>query len=483
MRKPNTSEAAPLSRRTATGRMLRIRAPGVENLAQPRGFTRLKTLGTLACIALLAAFAAEAFAHDGKLTFAPVLEDVTPAVVSIRTTGPQARNPLYNDPFFRRFFDGPRAPQRAMGAGSGVIVDAHKGHVVTNHHVIDNAEEIIVELKDRREFTAELVGSDPETDIALLKIDAEDLEALPLGDSDALSVGDFVIAIGNPFNLGQTVTSGIVSALGRRGGFNPGGYEDFIQTDASINRGNSGGALVDLDGDLVGINSAIITPSGANAGIGFAVPANIVKVVAEQLLEYGDVRRGFLGVNMTPVTSDVADALGLDKAEGVVVGEVVPESGADEAGIEPGDVIVSVDGEEVVDAMGLRTRIGLASVGKKVQIGLVRDGEHETLTATLGEVQRQSAAQPASTPLLDGAAVRDMSPDHELYGKLEGVEVAEVTAGSRAAAAGLRAGDVIVGVNRRRIANISEFEETMEGRAAAGLLVQRGDRRLFTWLR
>ena len=442
------------------------------------------TLAMLAAIACLAALASPAIAHEGRLTFAPVLEDVTPAVVSIRTRGPEARNPLYNDPFYRRFFpDRDRAPrQRALGAGSGVIVDARNGHVVTNHHVIANAEEIIVELKDRREVTAELVGSDPETDIALLKIDADDLAALPLGDSDELSVGDFVIAIGNPFNLGQTVTSGIVSALGRRGGFTQGGYEDFIQTDASINRGNSGGALVDLDGRLVGINTAIITPSGANAGIGFAVPANIVKVITAQLLEYGDVRRGFLGVNMGAVTADVAEALGLDKAEGVVVGEVVPDSGADKAGIEPGDVIVSVDGEDVVDPIGLRTRIGLASIGKQVKIGIVRDGEPETLTATLGEMQRESA-RPATTPLLSGATLRDLSNEHDLYGQVQGVEVVDVEDGSKAATAGLRPGDVIVGINRRRVANVREFDDAIDGRDAAGLYVRRGERSLFTWVR
>lgn len=442
---------------------------------------RLRALALVA-MAGLAALATTAAAHDGRLTFAPVLEDVTPAVVSIRTLGPQARNPLYNDPFFRRFFPDRDAPRQAIGAGSGVIVDARKGHVVTNHHVIDNAEEIVVELKDRRELKAELVGSDPETDIALLKIDADDLEALPLGDSDDLSVGDFVIAIGNPFNLGQTVTSGIVSALGRRGGFTQGGYEDFIQTDASINRGNSGGALVDLDGHLVGINTAIITPTGANAGIGFAVPANIVRVITEQLLEFGDVRRGFLGVNMGPVTEDIAEAFELDKAEGVVVREVVQDSGAERAGIEPGDVIVSVDGEEVVDPIGLRTRIGLAAVGEEVELGIIRDGEQETLNATLGEVQRASA-RPASSQLLAGARLRDLSNDHDLYGRVEGVEVVDVEDGSRAAAAGLRAGDVIVGVNRRPIGSVREFDDAIEGRRAAGLFVQRGDRQFLTWVR
>ena len=443
---------------------------------------RPKSIFALLVVVVAALATTTAAAHEGRLTFAPVLQDVTPAVVSIRTLGPETRNPFYNDPFFRRFFPDRNAPRQAVGAGSGVIVDASKGHVVTNHHVIDNAEEIVVELKDRRELKAELIGSDPETDIALLKIDADDLEALPLGDSDELSVGDFVIAIGNPFNLGQTVTSGIVSALGRRGGFTAGGYEDFIQTDASINRGNSGGALVDLEGHLVGINTAIITPTGANAGIGFAVPANIVRVITEQLLEFGDVRRGFLGVSMDLVTADVAEALELQKVEGVLVKEVVADSGAERAGIEPGDVIVSVDGEDVVDPIGLRTRVGLAAVGEEVELGIIRDGEPETLTATLGEVQRASA-RPASSQLLAGARLRDLSNEHDLYGRVEGVEVVDVEDGSRAAAAGLRAGDVIVGVNRHRVENVRQFDEAIEGRRAAGLFVQRGDRQFLTWVR
>ena len=235
-----------------------------------------------------------------------------PAVVNIQVAqvagNRTSRHPLFNDPAFRQFFRGQQAPAR--GSGAGVIIDADEGYVVTNHHVIDDADEITVTLKDRREFSAELVGSDPQTDIALLKIDADDLNALVLGDSEQLAVGDFVIAIGNPFELGHTVTSGIVSALGREGGFLNDGYEDFIQTDAAINRGNSGGPLIDLDGRLVGINSAIITPSGGSAGLGFAVPSNIVKVVTGQIIEHGEVQRGQLGVVIETLSANVAEALG-----------------------------------------------------------------------------------------------------------------------------------------------------------------------------
>ena len=436
----------------------------------------LSVLATLGAV-VLAALAPPAEAHEGKLTFAPILEDVTPAVVSIRTRGPRGRNHLFNDPFFRYFFDrrelDRREPQ-AQAAGSGVIVDAANGHVVTNHHVVANAEEIVIELKDRRTFEAELIGSDPETDMALLKIDADDLEALPLGDSDELAVGDFVVAIGNPFALGQTVTSGIVSALGRVGGFSRNGYEDFIQTDAAINRGNSGGALVDLEGHLVGINTAIITPTGANAGIGFAVPANIVRVVTGQLLEYGGVRRGFLGVAMTVVTPEVAEALGLDRAEGVIVSEVVPDSAAEEAGIEPGDVIASIDGEDVLGPMSLRTRIGLAEVGDEIEIGIIRDGENETLSASIGAMEGQDVA--AADGLLDGATLRD------IQGRRGGVEVVDVEPNSRAAASGLRIGDEILAVNRRSIENVQELNAAIDGHEQAGLHLRRGDRRLFAWV-
>jgi len=263
--------------------------------------------------------------EDGLPTLAPLLAEITPAVVNISVEGQQAAelNPFFNDPFFRRFFDlqpMPQQPQmrRQLSAGSGVIFDADEGYVLTNHHVVENGDRIIVTLKDRRQVDAELIGSDPGTDIALLRIEANDLIALDLGDSDRLRVGDYVLAIGNPFGLGQTVTSGIVSAMGRSG-LNIEGYEDFIQTDASINPGNSGGALVTLDGRLVGINTAIIAPSGGNVGIGFAVPSNMVDAVVAQLIEFGDVQRGRLGVTIQDFTPDLAKALGVATGVGAVV--------------------------------------------------------------------------------------------------------------------------------------------------------------------
>ena len=415
-------------------------------------------------------FPAIAHAHDGKLTFAPVLKKVTPAVVNIEVVGA------------RRSFSWPRGRTfQSRGSGAGVVIDADEGHVVTNHHVIADADEITVVLEDRRTFEAELIGSDAATDIALLRIDADDLQALPLGDSEALAVGDFVVAVGNPFELGHTVTSGIVSALGR-GGFSRQGYEDFIQTDAAINRGNSGGPLVDLDGRLVGINSSIITPSGANAGVGFAVPSNIVQVVTSQILEHGEVRRGQLGVMIANLRPEDSAALGLESVNGALVSEVMSGTAADDAGIEPGDVIVGLDGKEVVDSRDLRTRIALAPIGGEVDIDVVRDGERKTLEAVIGALESARAATGA-VPLLAGAQWRNLSRDHELHGSVSGVELAEVAPDSPAWNAGLRTGDVIVRVNRRPVTSAQELEEALSESEVAGLLVQRGERRLFALVR
>ncbi len=439
-----------------------------------------KTILAVPLASLSVVLAPSTFGHDGKLTFAPVLQKATPAVVNIDVSGEsQAAVPLFGDPRLRRFFEGQPMPRR--GSGAGVIIDAKEGYVVTNHHVIDDADEIVVTLQDRREFVAELIGSDPDTDIALLKIDAPDLEALPLGDSDALAVGDFVIAIGNPFDFGHTVTSGIVSALGR-GGFNRQGYEDFIQTDAAINRGNSGGALVDLDGRLVGINTAIVTPTGANAGLGFAVPSNIVKVITAQLLEFGETRRGYLGVSIDDVRPEDAQALGLTSATGVVVGEVMDDSSAQAAGIEPGDVIVSLDGEDVIDVRDLRARVGLAQIGDSVKVGVIREGKEREIDATIGEM---GSAETVSTvlPRLAGASWRNLSRGHELHGRVRGVELVDVEVNSPAWNVGLRPGDVILRVNRRTVEDVDDLEAALAGRGAVGLLIQRGERRLFTIVR
>ena len=323
----------------------------------------------------------------GVLTMAPLLAGVTPGVVNIavRSRVERAPNPLFDDPFFRRFFDLPAVPREreVLSAGSGVIVDAARGYILTNSHVVANPAEIQVTLKDRRNYPARLVGSDPATDIALVQIDARGLTALTFGDSDRLEVGDVVIAIGNPFGLGQTVTSGIVSALGRSG-LGLEGYEDFIQTDASINPGNSGGALVNSKGELVGINTAIIGPTGGNVGIGFAVPANMARAVMGQLTQHGEVRRGRLGVTIEDLTPALAGDMHLELPAGAVITHVEPGSAAARAGITPGDVIVRANDQPIQDAGDLRNLVGLLPVGADLQIVLYRDGRERALGARVG---------------------------------------------------------------------------------------------------
>lgn len=427
---------------------------------------------------------------DGRLpTLAPVLEKVTPAVVniSVTTRAPKETNPLFSDPFFRRFFglpDMPDFPQARprLSAGSGVIVDADEGYVLTNHHVIENGSEITVTLTDRRRFEAELVGSDPGTDIALLRIEPDDLTALELGDSEALRVGDYVVAIGNPFGLGQTVTSGIVSALGRSGLIAE-GYEDFIQTDASINPGNSGGALITLDGRLVGINTAIIAPAGGNVGIGFAVPSDMARTVMEQLIEFGEVRRGRLGVMIQDFTPDLAEALGIDADSGAIVSQVEPGTPAEKAGLQAGDLIVAVNGRPVDGSADLRNRIGLTRAGERVTLDVIRDGKRLTVATVLGEAERPRLAARGSDRL-DGATFRDLARGDPQFGEVDGVLVTSVQPGSAAARAGLRAGDVIVAVNQAPIGSVRELDDRLERSSGVlALTVQRGSARLFIVVR
>ena len=323
-------------------------------------------------------------------SLAPMIRKVSPAVVNIATRGTVRErgpdNPLLQDPLFRRFFDVPPGggshERLFRSAGSGVIFDARKGYIVTNAHVVENATEITVTLQDGRDLKAEVLGSDQPSDVAVLKVAGENLAQMPLGDSSRLEVGDFVVAIGNPFGLQHTVTSGIVSGLSRTG-INPDGYEDFIQTDASINPGNSGGALVNLRGELIGINTEILSRSGSNIGIGFAIPVNMARSVMEQLIKYGTVRRGQLGVSMYTVTPDIAHSLGLASAVGGLVARVVQGSPAEKAGVRVGDVITAVNGQPIKSNGDLRNAIGLLRVGDRVEIGLVRDGKSQQLTAVI----------------------------------------------------------------------------------------------------
>ena len=421
----------------------------------------------------------------GIPTLAPLLETVTAAVVniSVELTQPDETNPLLQDPLFRRFFgDPPESPSLPrMSAGSGVIVDAGEGYVLTNSHVIQDKDEIAVTLIDGRSFDADVVGSDPATDIALLKIEPDGLIGVPFGDSDNLRVGDFVVAIGNPFGLGQTVTSGIVSALGRSG-INLAGYENFIQTDASINPGNSGGALITLDGRLVGINTAIIAPAGGNVGIGFAVPTTMAQSVMNQLIEFGEVRKGRLGVLIQDLTPDLAEALDIDAASGAVVVEVEKGTAADEAGISAGDVIVALNSEPVEGAGDLRHRIGMMRSGAEVELRVIRPDGEVTLKAILGAMLTAQLAQDpnSSARALAGAQFGELRSGMPGFAEVEGVAVRMVAEGSPAEQAGLQEGDVVTAVNNQPVASLDEFHGKIgETTGVVALTIWRDGNKVF----
>ena len=450
----------------------------------------------LATLTLAAAFGAAAFAPaalaQGRLpadvngaplpSLAPIVKRASPAVVNIATRGTVtdrgARNPLLEDPFFRRFFDvpdqGPRQRQ-FQSAGSGVVVDAKQGLIVTNAHVVENATEITVTTIEGRDFKATVVGSDPASDVAVVRVKDARLAEIPLGDSSKAEVGDFVLAIGNPFGLQHTVTYGIVSALGRSG-LNPDGYEDFIQTDASINPGNSGGALVNLRGELIGVNSAILSRSGGNIGIGFAIPSNMVRTVMDQLVHYGEVKRGILGVNIVTLTPDWAENLGVKDAQGALVSQVVEGSAADKAGVKAGDVITAVNGSAVKSAGELRNRIGLLRVGESVELGVMRDGKPRRIVATVQTRADSEEAKAADLHRgLEGAELADAPGG--------GVTIRSIEPGSPASQTALRQNDVIVGVNRTRVATLKELRAAVKDQGSLVLNVRRGTATLIVPIR
>ncbi len=448
--------------------------------------------------ALLLALAAGAQAQwptgaDGRPSLAPVLKEVTPGVVNISVVSQQQvrRNPLmdlFNDPMFP--FSVPEQRPETVpreSVGSGVIVDAANGYILTNHHVIQRADEVIVTLPDGRRIDAQVIGSDAATDIALLRVQADDLVAIPMGDSTQLEVGDFVVAIGNPFGLGQTVTSGIVSALSRAGLRLPvETYQDFIQTDASINPGNSGGALVNLGGELIGINTAIVSPGGGgNVGIGFAVPSNMARDVMKQLIEHGEVRRGLLGVRGDDVTPDIVAALDLPVRSGAIITEVTRDSAAEQAGLQRGDVVVAVNNQAINSFADLRNRIGLTPVGSEIELTYLREGERQTARATIGADQGQLARDDSRIERLQGAEFSAMDRSHPQYGRFQGVVVARVEQGSPAAAQGLRQGDLIVAVNRTAVRSLDDLARAMpsDPRITAVLDIIRGNARLYLVLR
>ena len=446
--------------------------------------------GTLFAFALAAALPAGATlpsAIDGQPlpSLAPMLERSTPAVVNISTSTELRpdQSPLLNDPFFRWFFDVPKRERRreSSSLGSGVIVDARDGLVLTNHHVVDKADEIQVTLKDGRKLKAKLVGSDPETDIAVLRIPNERLTALPIADSDALRVGDFVVAIGNPFGLGQTVTSGIVSALGRTG-LGIEGYENFIQTDASINPGNSGGPLVNLRGELVGINTAILAPTGGNVGIGFAIPANMADAIKEQILAHGEVRRGLFGVSVQDLTPDLAQALDLSLHRGAVIAQIDPNSSAARAGLTVGDVVVRVNGRDVASGADLRNQLGLLRVGSKIELTVIREGRALDLAARLADPYENFVKGRSVARLFDGALLGN-TVDESPLGRLEAVAVGRVEPDSAAASMGLREGDVILEANKQRVRSVEQLTRLAQGDGVQMLRLRRGDQLLLVTAR
>ncbi len=420
------------------------------------------------------------FSNDKEMpTLAPMLEQATPAVVHISVEGSREVRQRLPEAF--RYFFGQRGPNEYReerpfrGLGSGVVIDASKGYIVTNNHVIQDAKDIEVRLKDGRTFKAKKLGADPESDIALLQISADKLVQIPLADSDKLRVGDFAIAIGNPFGLEQTVTSGIVSALGR-GGLGIEGFEDFIQTDAAINSGNSGGALVNLRGELIGINTAILGPNGGNIGIGFAIPANMMKNLVDQIVEHGEIRRGSLGIRGGDVTADLTEAMNLSVSRGAFVNEVLPDSAAEKAGLKSGDVIISMNGNRINSFLELRAKVATLGAGREAELGVLRDGKERKVKVKLQELSSGQVAANQLHPMLEGAELSNAS--------IGGVKIDSVANNSPAAQIGLQADDVILGVNRQRVDNLAALRKALENRSGiAALNIQRGNTTLYVLIR
>ncbi|MBD2826005.1 Do family serine endopeptidase [Xenorhabdus szentirmaii] len=426
-----------------------------------------------------------AMASQGLPSLAPMLEKVLPSVVTVHVSGTEVQTQQLQLPEDFQFFFGPSFPQQQQqsrpfkGLGSGVIIDANKGYVLTNNHVIDNASKIFVQLNDGREYTATLLGRDPQTDIALLQLkNAKNLTAIKFANSDQLRVGDYAVAIGNPFGLGQTVTSGIISALGRSG-LNLEGLENFIQTDASINRGNSGGALINLNGELIGINTAIIAPGGGNVGIGFAIPSNMAKSLASQLIDNGEVKRGILGIKGTEMNADIAHALNIDAQQGAFVSEVIPKSAAAKAGIKSGDVLVSFDGKKIGSFAELRAKIGTTVPGKEIKIGLLRKGKPIEVSVVLDNSEESSTQAEKLSSALQGATLSNATVNNA-----QGIKVDSIAQNSPAAISGLQKNDLIIAANNVRVRNINELRNVIEKKpSVVALNVLRGNDNVYLLIR
>jgi len=457
----------------------------------PSRFSRLiaVTIFAVAVNAVIAVNPAQtALPEDQVPTLAPLIKKISPAVVNISTSGKEdvQRHPFFDDPFFRRFFgnqpDQPRQRQ-TQSVGSGVIINAAKGYILTNSHVVSKADEIIITLTDRRKLKARMLGHDRGTDIAVLQVEPDGLTSIEMANSEHVEVGDFVIAIGNPFGLGQSVSSGIVSALGRTG-LGIESYENFIQTDASINPGNSGGALVNLRGRLVGINTAIIAPGGGNIGIGFAIPVNMARQIMDQLIEFGEVRRGRIGVQIQDLTPELAKEFRVNHDGGALIAQVMADSPAENAGLATGDVIISVNRKSVHSGADLRNYIGLLRVGARVDLVLVRNGDEMKLSLKVGEIKQAYTEPGKEIPKLKGASFGPIPQDSPFFGRIKGVYVVGVLKNSPAWKAGLREEDVITSINRQLVANSSELM-TIAGQSGGSLLlnIARGEGSLFILIR
>lgn len=415
-------------------------------------------------------------------SLAPMLERSMPAVVNIATSKniQLSDNPLMQDPVFRQFFNAPnqsRTQQQKNSLGSGVIIDSKQGLVLTNNHVIDKADTILVTMHDGRQVNAELIGTDPESDVAVIKIPANNLSQLTMADSSLLKVGDFVVAIGNPFGLGQTVTSGIVSALGRSGlGIEK--YENFIQTDASINPGNSGGALVNLRGELIGMNTAILAPNGGNVGIGFAIPTNMINSIKDVLVKHGKVKRGLLGVTTQDLTPDLVKAFNLETQHGAAISRIENDSPAAKAGLEPGDIIVAANDKPINNSQDINNIVGLLQIGDKVSLDYFHGTEKKTVTAIIAKPEQTQLAGEKLHRLLVGTVLTATAKN-----QLEGISLDKIDSVSYAWRVGLRPGDVIVSANRYRVHNLDELKLAINPNNPVLINIQRGEQGLFVVLR